>query len=210
MNLAELIRNAEAARTGAGELVRDMMKPLSIIALGGMRQHFVDQRGPDGKPWAKLAHPRPDGGDQVLRDKGTMYNALGCVISGERLILVLSHPGANVHNFGAVLTPKKARALAIPLTREAKRVGSPKRNAFPRPLFVIVSQKKKAFLAERVTGGSLVLHYILLKSVKIPQRLIVGFSDKTLDKMSDFAAGRLMDKVQAAFDPKSIRMGFTK
>lgn len=206
MKLGDFIKNAEAAKTGAGEIVRGSMKALQVIAVAGMRSHFVEQRGPDGKAWGKLAHPRPDGGEQVLRDKGLLYNSLGSRITGEQLVLFASHPGANIHNFGGILTPKKARALAIPLTREAKRAGSPRQNGFPRPLFLLVSKNRKAFLAERAENGGLVFHYILVRSVRIPKREFVGFSEKTLDKMEAVLASRLMDKLASAFDPKVFKM----
>lgn len=77
---------------------------------------------------------------------------------------ILSH---KIH--GGTVRPKDAGALAIPLTREARRAGSPRDGRTPE-LFIYKAKSGHAFLAEPGPRGGrsrrrLKLWYILLKAV---------------------------------------------
>ena len=94
-----------------------------------------------------------------------------------------SHPGANVHQFGATIKPKKAKKLAIPVSREGKRAGRPR--DFPRKLKWRPTNGQSSLLYE-VTGKrtkKVVVHYILVDEVTVPARPFVGFSDQTIAKI---------------------------
>jgi len=72
-----------------------------------------------------------------------------------------------VHEYGATIRPRRARYLAIPLTEEARRVGSPR--AYPSPLFSARSRRGNLLLFRR-EGRAIVPVYLLRDSVTIPAR----------------------------------------
>ena len=68
---------------------------------------------------------------------------------------------------GGIVTPKRAKALAIPLSPDAYKAGSA--SLFPRPLTMVNRPGRPPLLVETGLIGestSWTLHYILLKSVK--------------------------------------------
>lgn len=184
-----------------GETVRDSQDKLTTLAVSGAKDHFTSQRAPDGTPWKPLAHPRPTGGNKVLRDKGLLAASISASVTEGELRLTASHPAANVHQFGATIRPKSARRLAIPLTRDAKRVPRPRE--FPRPLFVVGTVSATAYLAESLGKGRrarIVFHYALVKEVTVPARPFVGFSQETLSKMVRLLYETFTEKLFAAFE----------
>ena len=74
---------------------------------------------------------------------------------------------AMAHRFyGGTVYPKRAKALAIPITAEAYQAASPIR--FPRPLTLVVRKNRPPLLIETgIIGQSTAwtIHYVLLKSV---------------------------------------------
>lgn len=184
-----MLASAATATNAAvwGETVRDSARQLEVIAVSGAKDHFIKSVDPDGKPLLPLAHPRPNGGGRVLRDKGLLMASLSASTDQNGLTLKESHPAANLHDKGGTIRPKSAKRLAIPITREAKRAGSP-RNNFPRPLFIVGANTGTGtlYLGESTGKGKrakLVIHYVLVRQVTIPQRRTVGFSRETIDKM---------------------------
>jgi phage gpG-like protein len=197
MRVEDLIRRLQQAAPGS-RFLADALKTAQGIALHGVRESFNRQTGPDGNPWRKLARPRIGGGNRILQASGSLLKSVTCTIVGNSLVLQSSHPAADVHQFGAKITPKVARALAIPLTAEAKRFGSPR--GFNRPLFIVVLRNSgNAFLAERVSNG-MVLHYLLRRSVTIPARPFLGFSPQTLGKIEALLEDKLMQQIYQAFN----------
>jgi phage gpG-like protein len=166
-----------------GEVVRDGARKLQVIAVSGAKDHFRNERSPGGIAWPKLKHARPGGGNRVLRDKGLLMASISASVTEGELRLTASHPGANVHQFGATIKPKRAKKLAIPLTREAKRAGRPR--DFPRPLKWRPTSGPSSLLYE-VTGKrtkKVVMHFVLVDEVVIPARRFLGFSAETLGKI---------------------------
>lgn len=186
-----------------GDTVRGSLRALSVIAVSGARDHFRKSQGPDGRKWAPLAHTRPAGGSLPLRDRGLLAASLSASVTPVGLALKASQKGANVHQFGATLTAKNAKYLAIPVTKEASRAGSPRKN-FPRPLFVLRANGQ-LYLAETVTKGkkkksAVVVHYALKKSVKVPARPFVGFSQETLQRMTNVLLTNFSKRLIAAME----------
>lgn len=164
-----------------------------VIAASGAKKGVTEGRSPDGTKYRPLRRPRPDGSSTPLRDKGTLLASIKAAASGTHVTLTASHPGANVHQYGATIVPKVARALAIPLTAEAKRVGSPRRNQFPRPLV-----RRGSLLTENV-GGRLVSHYRLARRVVVPARPYLGFSAETSDRIAAVLQTRALEWVTRQF-----------
>lgn len=80
--------------------------------------------------------------------------------------------GTNIHygrtlEYGARIRPKKAKTLAVPITKEAQRHASPRR--FPRELQLIPRKGRAPLLAE-VDNDKVKPHYVLMPSVNIAPR----------------------------------------
>lgn len=109
-------------------------------------------------------------GGAISQEPGTLNKATGDYAQvGSRMIY------AAIHNFGGTIVPKSAKALAVPMTPEATKAGSPRR--FPRPLKFIPSKSAKTIglLVEytakrRGKQPTIKAHYLLMKSVNIPRR----------------------------------------
>jgi phage gpG-like protein len=174
---------AEATR----EIPAATGRKLVQVGVGGVKKSFATSTAPDGTPWAPLKFPRPSGGSKPLLDSGLLQASVHGTFEGDTLTLRANGPGAALHNFGGTVRPVNAKALAIPITREAAKVTGPR--AFPRKLFVVKGKANRGgALAERTGEGKrsrLVIHYLLRMSVQIPARQFMGFSDDTLAAMGE-------------------------
>lgn len=163
-------------------------RKLCVAAVAGMRKTFATSTAPDGTPWAPLKFPRPNGGSKPLMDTGLLAASGSATFDGDTLTLRANGPGAAVHNFGATIRPVNAKFLAIPVTREARKVTGPR--AFPRDLFFIPRKSGPGgSLAERVAKGKkkgqVLVHYLLRDHVDVPARQFMGFSEDTLLAMGE-------------------------
>jgi phage gpG-like protein len=186
-----------------GEVVAQNARKLEVLAVSGAKENFTQARAPDGTPWKALEHPRPSGGDKPLRDKGLLMASLSASVTEGQLRLRASHVGANVHQFGATIKPKRAKKLAIPVSREGKRAGRPR--DFPRKLKWRPTNGQSSLLYE-VTGERrkrVVIHYVLVDEVTIPARPFVGFSSETLGKIA-FTLTEAFDRALFAKLSRSI------
>lgn len=73
---------------------------------------------------------------------------------------------AGILNDGGTIRPRQARALAVPLTDEARRRTSPR----DMNLVLIRPKGKPPLLVEMLSGGGFRPHWVLLASVFIPAR----------------------------------------
>lgn len=195
LTLTQLASAIATAPERAAVALRATMPAAGIVAVGGVKQHFQTSTGPDGIPWRPLAHPRPRGGEKPLLDTGQLRNSVSATTTDDTITLRANGPGARLHQLGGVITPKRARALAIPITTEARRAGSPRR--FPRPLFA-GKGPKGGYLAESKGKGKrakVVVHYLLRTSVPIPARPFMGFSVETMAKIESLVTGRIVAAV---------------
>ena len=131
-------------------------KALEVIA-GNIRKEIAD--------WTSQTEGRKTGAlSRSFRPRVKLSTAHDGTTAVFGVFSVL--PYAGIHETGGVIRPKKARMLAIPLTSEARRVGSPR--AFPRKLFVIDHGSKPA-LAETLgtKRKRLKVHYVLRSSATI-------------------------------------------
>lgn len=72
---------------------------------------------------------------------------------------------------GAYITPKKARALAVPISREAKRASAKGLGPRSMPnLFMLSRKGRDPLLAVKRARGALKIMYVLKKSVRLKPR----------------------------------------
>lgn len=183
-SLAEMFR---ATPDVAREAMRLGSKAIQVVVRGGVMEHFDQSVSPDGTPWKPLAHQRPNGGDKPLRDKGLLMASVSALVTEDEIEIRANAPGARLHNFGGTVVPVNAKALAIPISKEAQNYTSPRggTNPFPRPLFLT----KGGALCETVQRGKkrvkavVVAHYILRAFVEVPARAYAGISESTMGKV---------------------------
>lgn len=175
------------------------LKQIKLLLFASIRDNFDGSHGPDGTNWKPLANNRPRnqgrGQGKPLLDKGTLRASMtttGGKGHVENVGPLSLEVGTNLeyaalHQFGGVVKPKKAKMLALPLTREAVNYPSPRQ--FPRALFFFRSRGlgAKAFLAESKgqRKKKMVMHYLLLPSATIPAREFAGFSEAFLKQADE-------------------------
>ncbi len=169
----------------AGDVCKEALvnaKPeIETIAVSHMRMGMQLQTSPDGTPYPAPSTWRIRGGDKRLLDQGILAGSLAAMSTADLLTLTANAPGARVQHFGAVIVPVKAKALAIPLTKEALYAGSPRN--FPQPLIPL---KGGLATIEQVPGRrgkystrvkpKITMQYIFKMRVVIPATPYLGVS----------------------------------
>lgn len=169
------------------QVPREAIRKAGDVAYAEIMDGFARSRAPDGTPWAPLKRRRPGGGGKgPLLATGAMRDSIQLRYLATGFEAFTNRVRAAVHQYGATITPRRAKMLAIPLTAEAQAAGSPRK--FPG-LLVPVTRGGKGVLVER-TGkrGRPKAQYALVRSVKIPARPFLGFSAKAVDGMSAILA----------------------
>lgn len=136
------------------------------VLVGDVKRRFATGTTPEGQRWRPLKYARPRGGDKPLLDTGRLMNSITGRVEATAVVVGTAHPAAPLAQFGGVVRPKKAKALAIPLTKEAVRAGSPRR---------MRGSQKVPLFAKKV-GGKWVGHFLLVKKVTVPARPFLGVS----------------------------------
>lgn len=172
---------------------------IEVAAVSGIREGMNAGISPDGTPYAPLTMRA---GGRPLRDKGLLAASTSASVTGDQIALRANAPGARLHQFGGVVVPVNAKSLAIPVSPEARRAGSPRN--FPRPLFRLGGKDsgRGGVLAERTGKGKaakVVVHYLLRKSVTIPARKYLGISAKTSGRI-----GAILSRSYAATVRQSL------
>jgi phage gpG-like protein len=183
------------------EAIRQAAPAIEVAAVSGVRDGMNRSISPDGTPYLPLKQTRPQGGNKPLLNTGVLLASTSAEVAGDVLTLRANAPGARLHQYGGTVRPVRAKALTIPLTKEAVRVGSPRN--FPRRLFPF-----RGFLAERTMGGGnrpkLTLHYQFRRFVNIPARPYLGISDTTAEDLAIIYAEK-SHKVALAAMKRGIR-----
>lgn len=200
-------------------ITADEFKPIwpaaAQLAVSDVKSNFNNSWSPEHHKWVPLAHARPNsarsGTDKPLQDRGFLYASIQGkpLATGAGIQIGTNVEYANLHQFGGVITPKRAKFLAIPLTKEAKRAGSPRRfetagrwqfrptrtggwiMLAARPL---TQSQRRAIYTRRFQGRELtaaqrrslqaIPQYVLVREVRVPARPFLGFSDGVQDQIA--------------------------
>lgn len=180
--------------------IKPYLPVIKTLALSDQRRRFISGTAPDGTKWAPLGHPRPNGGGLPLRDFGALAASVTARTESDSVIVGSNLVYAGVHQFGATITPKRSKFLAIPLTVESKRHGSPRfPRPFPRPLFPLFRKGANRGILGELVSGVVVAQYALVKSVTIPARPFLGYSGEFFSELRDLWADIAARKVQDEF-----------
>lgn len=162
------------------------LKGCRLVIIGHTKGNFAAGKSPQGATWAPLKHRS----GKPLRDKGllmasvTASGAAGNVetITDSTLTFGTNLDYASIHQRGGTITPKGAKALAIPVTNEARRSGGPRRMGDLN----LVWPKGKPSGTLRDTAGK--THWILVKSVTVPARPFLGWTDEMASECGEIVA----------------------
>lgn len=157
-------------------------RQLVQIMVSDIKGRFSSGTDPQGQSWVPLKYPRPTGGDKPLRDTGVLMASFSGRFSADTVTVGTTHPGAALHNFGGVVRAK-SKMLAIPLTKEARRSGGPRR--FGRTLRFQPTGKRRVFVLYEMVNGQRVGQFLLVDQVTEPQREFMGLSPRGFQNVQD-------------------------
>lgn len=154
------------------------------------RMRFKAGVDPDGIPWRK---PKWRQG-QTLRDTGALLKSIHEKSSSAFAAVGTNMEYARIHQFGGVVKPKNAKALAIPWSKEARQVGYARR--FPKKLALVWPKGKSGGWLIEPGKKSTKLHYLLRKQVTIPERAFLGITPADAEDVRDTIATFFKGKVR--------------
>lgn len=181
LKLGDPSRAVASTAVSASGNFREVLLPdrlgalLGRLMLSDVRSRFTTGTTPDGAKWAPLRHVRPNGGDKPLLDTGFLMNSIAAAHDSRGVTLTTAHPGAALLNAGGTVRAKN-KMLAIPLTKEAKRSGGPRRWQGP-PLRFRPTGKARRFLLVAGTGPQAVAQFLLVDEVTVPGREFWGLTE---------------------------------
>ena len=193
---------------------RPALKKCRVLIVADIKENFQGSHTPDGIPWKPLAHPRPNskGSDKPLLDKGLLRASVTAsggkghyeTITRREMTFGTNLEYARVQQEGGTIRPRNAKNLAIPLTKEAVKAGSPRnwaegfvkkgKNMAQRNMLTLIARPGKNPLLVEILSGKgkkgarWIAHYVLVKSVTIPARAFLGFGDKLIQGVSEILA----------------------
>lgn len=156
------------------------LEAMEILAVSDTKRRFQTGTDPNGRVWMPLAHNRiiSRGADKPLRDTGILMASVTAKASRTELVVGTNLAHAGVHQWGATIRPTKAKFLSIPMTKEAKYAGSPRR--FPRELHPRINRRGTGGVLIEINGDVEIVQYVLTKQVVVPARPFLGFSREFL------------------------------
>lgn len=195
MTTSQFARRLQAVAGSFPAAAERAAATVAVVAAGAVKSALTDGVSPDGTPFRPLGWPRPHGGSKPLLNTGVLRASVAADADATGLTLRARSPGASLHQTGGVIVPKRAKALAIPVTKEAVRAGGPR--TFPRPLFVLGKKGGgNGALAERPAKGhgkgKPVVHFLLRKSVTVPARPYLGVSADTARRIGEAIAREML------------------
>lgn len=161
------------------------LKACKVIVVSATTKNFQQSHGPNGEAWAPLKwrSGRP------LYDKGLLMGSVtaggeGSVskITESMLVYGTNLDYAATHQYGATITPKAARALAVPVTQEARRSGGPRQMG---DLHVVWPKGRPSGTLRDAAGK---VQFALVKSVTIPARPFLGWNNDMADECGEIIA----------------------
>lgn len=171
------------------------MKACQIIVVSATTKNFQTGVGPNGQSWPppKMRAGKP------LYDTGVLMasvTASGAGHTGGTTDTTLTWGTnleyAQIHQYGGTIVPVNAKALAVPLTSEAKRSGGPRRMG---DLHMVWPNGKPSGTLRDSSGKA---QFALVKSITIPARPFLGWNEDMADEcgeiIGDYAEQQIAKK----------------
>ena len=142
-------------------------------------------------PWPVSRRAMEDGG-KTLIDRGILLNSIQRSHNQNSATVFTRDKRAAIHQFGGVILPVHAKALTIPISKEAR--GKRARD-FPRgQTFLLKREGKAPLIMLRQEGGIVTPLFVLLRSVKIPARPFIRPTDHDIEEYREMIAGAVIKK----------------
>jgi phage gpG-like protein len=168
---------------GVRSAIAQLPQRKAVAALVGqaVADNF-DKQGPGWKP-LKIRKGVILSKTGLLRKSATSPGAPGNIykVEGQSLIWGTDLIYAGIHNKGGVITPKKAKALYIPLTPKGERVG---------PI--------KTAMGRRKVATKYGVDFTFAKSVTIPKREFMVIRPQWLVQIQEYIIGQAISIVRDA------------
>jgi phage gpG-like protein len=178
--LPEFIISLDAMQRRCGSLA-PVLKAGGDWAVSEIKERFQNATSVTGAAWAPLKFPRVRGGSgPPLRDTGVLRASFTSTFDETTLTVGTAQPQAPLMQFGGIVRPKKGKFLAIPMTKQALRAGSP-RNMQGLRFRMNPGGNSGAMMRGRTT------QFLLVKKTTVPARPFMGFSDQWKADFADMA-----------------------
>lgn len=188
------IRETQAYLSDVQDALNDLteLHEWFIIAI----QSYIQKNWPTSPGLSSLTvKARARGGSRVLFDTGKLWRSVtgtgpdsAAEATAKWARLTVRHEGATTHQYGAIIRPRRAKFLAVPLSPDASKAGSPR--GFGKELTLIPFKNRRGYLMvekprktgkgrhrARQIGGrerqQTKAHFMLTKEVRIPPRPFV-------------------------------------
>jgi phage gpG-like protein len=165
-------------------------RQIAAVLVDDARRRFATSTDPGGRAWKPLKHKRPNGGDKPLLDTGLLRASVQAKPTATGAVVYSNLPQAFLHEYGGTVKPTRGKYIAIPLTREAKRAGSPRRFKGELKFRPIRGRVAKGVLYQpaKRKGGKPVDQYLLVTQTVVPARPFLAPSATALRAIADIAA----------------------
>lgn len=179
-----------------------LIKAIRLDLIGETKKNFFEGHGPDGETWAPLKWARSNskGADKPLRNRGILAAAVTSAFSKgnvseetpDSFLWGTNLEYAGTHQYGATITPKRGKFLAIPATREAEQKGSPRAWGDGELKFRF---GKKGGVAIDLAGT---VQFYFSRQVTIPARPFLGINEAMTERWQEMTADYVADWAQGA------------
>jgi hypothetical protein len=186
-NLRRIAKQLNGSKRG---VITRSLHRAGVMLAESARRRLIEGRAPDGTPHQRRAGltqwstkgPRPG------RDTGQLARSItsgGLSRKGGDLVLSWGSPLERLRWYeeGGTVRPKRARLLAVPLTRRAKRYSSPKK--YPEQLILIKGRKGRFWLVQKPEGsGAWKFIYALIPKAVRPARPLLPPSPRDVASLN--------------------------
>lgn len=146
------------------------MQSMARVLKTGAQMRFRSGKAPDGTAWQKSRRAAEEGG-QTLSLTRRLRNSITSNYSRTNAEVGTNVLYAAIHQFGGVIRAKKGPFLSIPVTPQARELGSPTR--WPAGALKVWQTEKGQFVMGDDKGT---VHYLLRRQVNMPARPFLGVS----------------------------------
>lgn len=164
-----------------------------VIAVAEVKRNIEQGRSPTGASWPPLRFNRIRGGTRPLRDQGLLLASITGRTDDRGVYVGSPLDYAAIHNYGGTIRPKKAKYLAIPVTRAAQLADSPRN--FPQLSFRPVRRQGGKVRGSLISEDG-ETQYLLVTHVDVPQRRYLGLTRESAKKVTDAASAEIAKALQ--------------
>lgn len=133
----------------------ETMRGIGTLAVRSVQRDIRAQRSPDGTPY-RVVNRFGQAGKRMI-DTARLINSIHFEVHGVRVLVGTNVDYAPAQNFGGTWGPRRAKMLAIPMTRQVARAyvaGKSLRVQYPNA-FILKARTGNLFLAQKIDGRAI-------------------------------------------------------